>query len=117
MAFQDLLLDDGGDLAINSKGNLDITDSVIQAIQIKLRWAYGEWAYNPDFGVPYFEKVFIKNPDKIEIENILRSEILSVEEVLSIDSFSLVLNKKNRTATVKFTVSTASGNATGEVTL
>ena len=53
--LKDLALNEKGDLYISSGGDFAIVDSLRQAIQIKLRWALGEWQYNTDLGIPYFE--------------------------------------------------------------
>lgn len=117
MAYNDLLLDEYGDLYINKKGELELTTSIVQEITIRLRWAYGEWIYNPPLGVPYFEKILVKSPNETEITNILREQILAVDDVLGIVSFSIDFDKKSRKATVTFSVSTEDGMEEGTVTL
>lgn len=61
--MKDLLLTSDGDLCIDDNANVEITDSVIQEIQIRLRWFLGEWKINPEWGLPYYEQVFVKNPN------------------------------------------------------
>lgn len=40
--MKDLLLDKNGDLVFTN-GDVSFTDSVVQAITIRLRWFFGEW--------------------------------------------------------------------------
>ena len=60
MALKDLALSKSGDLLINESGDFTIIDSVRQGIQIKLRWIKGEWVFNPEMGVPYFESILVR---------------------------------------------------------
>ena len=78
MALRDLALSKSGDLLINESGDFTIIDSVRQGIQIKLRWIKGEWVFNPEMGVPYFESILVKTPNRALIEKTLRDQILSV---------------------------------------
>lgn len=54
--IKDLALDTSGDLYFTKDGDVVVTDSLRQAIQIKLRWSLAEWKYNEELGIPYFEK-------------------------------------------------------------
>ena len=59
--MKDLLLNIGGDLYIDpATGDIEITDSVEQAIQIRLRWFIAEWWLGPGYGIPYWEEVLIE---------------------------------------------------------
>lgn len=100
--MKDLLLDASGDLLFVD-GDVVITDSVIQAIKIRLKWFVGEWKINPEWGVSYYEDVFVKTPNKLLIEEMLREEILSVSEVTEVKSVSIDINKDTRCATITFT--------------
>ena len=80
--MKDLLITRSGDLYIDpATGDIIITDSVEQAIQIRLRWFFKEWRLGPRKGIPYWEEVLIKNPNKLRIRQLFREAILSVEEV------------------------------------
>ena len=57
--MKDVLLTDAGDLLINSLGDISLTDSVQQAITVRLRWFADEWRLGRDIGVPYFEYILI----------------------------------------------------------
>ena len=59
----DLKLDRTGDLEISEAGDVMLTQSVRQAVEIRLRWLFGEWRFAPENGVPYLERVMVKKPD------------------------------------------------------
>ncbi len=100
--MKDLLLDKNGDLVFTN-GDVSFTDSVVQAITVRLRWFLGEWKINTDFGVPYYDDVFVKNPNKVLLEERIREEILSVEEVEEVSSVSINIDSNTRAATINFT--------------
>ena len=58
----DILLEEDGDIAVSEVGDISITNSVRQAVLIRLRWIYNEWRLGPELGFPWFEQVFVKNP-------------------------------------------------------
>jgi len=77
----DIRLNEDGDIAISENGDISTTESVRQAVMIRLRWIYDEWRLGPELGFPWFEEVFIKNPNTIKIKTLVRNEILKVKEV------------------------------------
>lgn len=115
--MKDLLLTDDEDLYLSASGDVEFTDSVIQAIKIRLKWFEGEWRINPDYGMPYYDDVFVKNPSVALLESRIRKEILTVDEVVSVDSVSVGIDSETRKATVKFTATTTDGTKSGEVSL
>lgn len=99
--MKDILLNRDGDLVINATGNIEITDSVAQAIIIRLRWFFNEWRFAPQYGVPYFEEVLVKNPSDLRVRQIIRDEILSVEEVESVSRLDISI-RPDRKALIRF---------------
>ena len=99
--MKDILLNRDGDLVINATGNIEITDSVAQAIIIRLRWFFNEWRFAPQYGVPYFEEVLVKNPSDLRVRQIIRDEILSVEEVESVSRLDISLRSDSK-ALIRF---------------
>lgn len=100
--MKDLLLTLGGDLRLDSSGDISITDSVRQAILIRLRWFLTEWRLGPDFGLPYYEEVLVKNPNAGRIRQIFRDAILGVEEVTDATILSFELNEHTRRAVLTY---------------
>lgn len=95
-----------GDLDINAMGDISVTNSIIQAVRIRLKWFLNEWRLGPDLGFPYFQEVFVKNPNLEKIRSYIRETILGVEGVTEVPTVDLKLNIKARTlkATVVFCV-------------
>ena len=58
----DILLDSNGDLAFKGT-DIVLANSVRQKIKIRLKWFFQEWRWDDEAGVPYFEYLFVKNPD------------------------------------------------------
>lgn len=102
--MKDLRLNEDGDLHITDDGDIAFTDSVLQAIKIRLKWFLGEWRINTEYGMPYFDEVFVKNPSTALLEDRVRTEILTVEGVESVESISIKINKTTREAAIKFVV-------------
>lgn len=96
-----------GDLVVTKGGDIVLTDSVRQAIRIRLLWFAREWRFNTSFGIPYYDEVYIKNPNLEKIKLILTREIRKVEEVLDVQNMNISLDRQNRVATVTFTVYTS----------
>nr|DAT37183.1 MAG TPA: baseplate wedge protein [Caudoviricetes sp.] len=115
--MKDLLLDKDGDLYLTQNGDVSLTDSVRQAILIRLRWFLGEWIFNTSFGMPYYSQILIKNPNTAVIEQLFRQQILSVAEVIKIESLSVQINRRLRICTVHFKALTTQGAIEEEVSI
>lgn len=96
-----------GDISLINNDIL-ATDSVEQGIYIRLRWFFNEWKFWPEYGVKYFENVFVKNPNKTLITSDISQQILSVDGVKSVDNLEVSIDSKTRAATIKYTVTTES---------
>lgn len=106
--MNDIQMTKYGDIAI-SKYDILTTDSIEQAILIRLRWFLAEWIYNTNYGLPWWEKILIKNPNRQLIKSLLTKEIMSVEGVLAVTDMTLTIDNDTRIATINFTVSTEQG--------
>ena len=102
--MKDVLLTHDGDLFINKYGDIEITDSVRQAVRIRLLWFFKEWRFAPDYGVPYFEEVLKKNPNLDRIKRIIYNEVMSVNEVMDARNIQIKLDAETRTAKVTMDV-------------
>lgn len=114
--MKDLLLNKNGDLVVNQTTGVTITDSVAQAITIRLKWFFNEWRFAPQYGVPYFEEILVKNPSNLRVRQIIRDEILSVEEVEQVKKLDIVM-KPNRKALITFSVVAAGIQSEMEVVI
>lgn len=115
--MKDILLNGSGDIKLDSKGDLQFTDSVSQAIAIRLRWFENEWKLGPSLGIPYYEEVFIKNPSTLLLEDRIMEAIYDVDEVDDIKNLTLKLDKYSRTLTVNYRVIAGDEAIEGRLTL
>lgn len=77
----DIMLTKDGDLKISETGDISLTESIRQAVLIRIRWIYGEWRLGPEIGFPWFEEMFVKNPNIVKLKQLIRNEIMEVEGV------------------------------------
>lgn len=98
----DILLDSGGDLMVSETGDISLTESVRQAIRIRLLWFLGEWRFGPLIGLDYWGTVLVKNPNMVKIRQAIRDEIMSVDEVTAVNYVDLKHDVKGRTLAVRF---------------
>ena len=101
----DIRLGKDGDIVVSEIGDISLTESVRQAVLIRLRWIYQEWRLGPEMGFPWFEEVFIKNPNTVKIRSLIRDEIMQVEGVTAAEVTSVDYDRAQRAATFKFTCS------------
>ena len=101
----DFKLTKSGDLELTDGGDILTTESVCQAVRVRLLWFFDEWRLGPDMGFPYFENVFVKNPSESKIRHLIRETVMSVDEVTDVTEISFSLNSRTREAaiTVSFT--------------
>ena len=78
----DILLDSNGDLAFKGT-DIVLANSVRQKIKIRLKWFFQEWRWDDEAGVPYFEYLFVKNPDIDQIKELVEEQIFNVDEIIS----------------------------------
>lgn len=98
----DILLDSGGDYKISDTGDIILTQSVRQAIRIRLRWFFKEWRLGPSIGLDYLGTILVKNPNLVRIRQIIRDEIMSVEEVTAVNDVRLDVDAHRRQLVVTF---------------
>lgn len=98
----DILLDRDGDLKVSETGDISLTESVRQAIIIRLRWFLGEWRLGPGNGLDYWGTVLVKNPNLVKIRQAIRDEIMSVEEVTGVNRVDLKADAAKRQLIVSY---------------
>lgn len=102
---------DGNDLDL-STGKLVIVEGVeaiAQKLRIGLRIFLGEFFADLDAGVPYFEKILVKNPRLGQLTALVKLAILSCEGVASVDSLSVRFDATTRNLTVDFKAKAQTG--------
>ena len=113
----DIMLDKAGDIKVSAVGDISLTESVRQAVLIRLRWIYNEWRLGPELGFPWFEEVFVKNPNTVKIRQLIRDEIMQVEGVTAANVVSVDYDKAKRAATFVYTCAVNEATFREEVTL
>lgn len=98
----DILLEENGDIKVTEDGDILITDSIKQAVCIRLRWIYEEWRLNPEYGLTWFEDILVKNPDMSDIKNAIKEEAEKVEGVTKATIDNIEYDRRHRTLAVKF---------------
>jgi hypothetical protein len=96
------------DVTLDSTNNLRFTETLTEYVSQKiinnLQTFKGEWYQNIDLGVPYYDRVLIKNPDLDDVDNLFQSEILEVDEVVEILEYESEFDNSTRKYTVNFKV-------------
>lgn len=87
-------------------------DQIAQNLMIRLRFILGEWFLDITAGIPYYDDFFIKAPNQILIESVLKEEILDTHGVNQILSFTSNFNARRRIYSVTFSVITTQGEIT-----
>lgn len=111
----DILLDSGGDILVNAAADITPQYSIRQDVKIRLQWFFEEWRFAPEYGVPYFDEVFIKNPNTDRIAQIIREEAAKVTDVTEVRDVRVGYDKATRDAAITFTLITEYGTFTEEV--
>ena len=102
----DILLTADGDIFLNEKGDIVLTDSVAQKIKIRLKWWLREWRWDEEEGLPYRDELFIKNPDTDSFEMSVREKIFEVDEVTEVKDVYVTYDRKTRVGKIWFTALT-----------
>ena len=96
------------DLAVDSNFNLRLTDNIgeelSQKIENVLKTFRGEWYLDPDLGIPYFDRVFIKQADLGDVNSIFFIAVSNIDEVDEVLDFTTSLDGATRIYTVNFKV-------------
>lgn len=111
----DILLDSGGDILVSNTADITPKYSVRQDVKIRLQWFLEEWRFAPEYGLPYFDEVFIKNPNLDRIAQIIREEAAKVTDVTEVRDVRVSLDKATRRAVIFLTIVTEYGAFIEEV--
>lgn len=102
----DYKLNASGDLEISAIGDIAPTDSICQAVRIRLLWFFEEWRLSPGYGMPYFEELFVKNPNEVKIKHRVRETVMGVEGVTDVTEITLAIDHRTREAELSVTFTT-----------
>lgn len=113
----DIMLNHDGDLRVSTKGDISLTYSIRQAILVRLRWILNEWRLGPEYGFPWFEEVFVKNPNTDRIRQLIRDTILEIPDVKTATVGLVKYDRQKRSIRFSYTATVSEETFTEEVTL
>lgn len=101
------------DWALSSNGRLMIEEDPVVAAAIslkhKLQFFLGEWFLDTRQGVPYFQVVYVKNPDLELIRRLVRRIILSCPPISNVRTLNVFFISKERRAAFNFEATAEDG--------
>jgi hypothetical protein len=109
---RDLLIDpDTGDLALTDGAATWATGDALvrQRVGIRLRTQVGEWTYDTAMGLPYRERILVKNPDTRLIRGLIVAEVARTAGVLSVSKCDVTYSRTTRRMTAKVQAKTTTG--------
>jgi hypothetical protein len=108
----DFLMTADGDLDVS--GGLSLTSSLVestaQRLRIKFRFFEGEGLLDPRSGIPYYDKILVKNPNLAEIKRLFHTVLLADPAVESVESIDLEYSRSGRSLAVTFSATLNDGS-------
>lgn len=99
--FTDGVLTLTDDEFLDDNGNKSL-QATAQRLRQKLRFFFGEWFLDKSKGIPYFQQIFLKNPNPTVVESVFVSEIVSDPAVTELESIDFDVDKATRKLTLSF---------------
>lgn len=109
---RDLLIDpDTGDLALTEGAATWATGDALvrQRVGIRLRTETGEWTYDTSMGLPYRQRILVKNPDLRLIRGLIVAEVAKTKGVLSVARCDVTYSRTTRRMTATVQAKTTTG--------
>lgn len=107
------------DFKLDSTGDIEVIDGIVsltsgieakrQHLEQRLKLFFREWFLDQSRGIPYFQHIFVKNPNPVIVDAIFKTEILNTPGILKLDFFELDLNETTRELTLSFRAITIEG--------
>lgn len=91
----DLLLDDATWDLVTEVTDLKLVekaDAIRQHLCQRLKTFLGEWFLDLRIGVPYFQRVMVKNPDPVVLDSVFKYEIINTPGITELLSFDLTID-------------------------
>lgn len=104
-AIRDLALDNTGDLFVTN-GDIQTVHvgpaAAAQGVQIRTNFFMGDWFRDLTLGMPYWQRIFVKNPSLVEVKQWYTIAITSAPDVMSLTTLNLNYDNGSRRLTVNF---------------
>lgn len=117
MVYHDILLDASGDIRLSEYEDGILTNSLVQDINVHLKWFLGEWPFDETRGVDWFGEVFVKNPDEDRIRRMVRRVIEDRGGITSVENVEIDIDVRSRTASISWKAKTENEILESEVKL
>lgn len=106
-------MDENGDFAVRNGDFYFVegVDATIQFLNQRLRLFLAEWFLDETKGIPYFDEVFIKNPNPIVLDSIFKTTIIETPGVLELLVFNMDIDSARRKLTVSGRIRALDGEA------
>lgn len=107
----DIKADASNDLVLTD-GALTLVDddaAIAQHLRIRLRFFKGENFLDPSEGVPYYERVLIKNPSIVLITSLFKRIIRETPGIVEILTFAVGYDPATRSLSLSFAARCSSG--------
>jgi hypothetical protein len=92
---------------VEATGDIEIPPRIVRGVEAirlrllaRLRFFKREWFLDKRQGMPYYEAVFVKNPDVGLVQSIFRRAILSTPGVLAVASMKTTFDQRARSFVV-----------------
>lgn len=106
--YKDFLVQNG-DLVMTSDIESGGTDPVLQDCIQSISWIAGEWFLDIQSGVPFFQEIFVKNPDLDAVNAIFMSVLQQVPGVVAITFAQFTPNFGARSIGAQFSIQKTTG--------
>lgn len=107
------------DIAITTDYEIDIQggelrlteglDSIRQNLKQRLSMFFGEWFLDKSKGLPYYQHIFVKNPNPVVVDAAIKKEVFETPGILEIQNFVLDLDTATRVLSVTLKARTDEG--------
>ena len=88
---------------------VDKRDRVHQHLRVRLLFLFREWFLDTTYGVKYLDLIFVKNPDKVVVDNVILATIRETPDVFDILEYDSTFKAGDRSFEVRFKVNTTFG--------
>jgi len=103
------------DLDLSNSTDIQLTstavESLAQRLRIKLKIFTNTYFMDMDFGIPYYEQVFVKGASKKLLDAIFKKAIYDTPDVSAIVNYRSEFDRANRRYLPQFTVISSDGNS------
>jgi hypothetical protein len=106
--YRDLLIYQG-DLQLVGQTYGTQADAILQHILQRLREFLGECFVSLNDGMPYYQRIFVSQPDQGQIDSLFINQILGTPGVIQLNKYSFNIVRATRVLVSTFSAQTTAG--------